>query len=68
MDTFTKINADLIQKLDISAPRYTSYPTAPVWSDLYSENDYHQALSRYGDPTRALSMYVHLPFCESLCY
>jgi len=46
-------------------PRYTSYPTAPVWTDAFGAQHFREALGR----TRAseMSVYVHVPFCESLC-
>jgi oxygen-independent coproporphyrinogen III oxidase len=57
----------LIIKYSTPGPRYTSYPTAPQWSDAIGESDYRQALARVR-PGEALSLYVHLPFCEKLCY
>ena len=46
-------------------PRYTSYPTAPIFSETFSANDYRDALRRaQGD----VSVYVHVPFCRSLCH
>ena len=46
-------------------PRYTSYPTAPVWSDAFGSAAYRDALARVaGD----VSVYVHVPFCRSLCH
>lgn len=48
-------------------PRYTSYPTAPVFSESFTQED----LIRYFDAqesSRALSLYIHIPFCRSACY
>ena len=56
----------LIQKYNISGPRYTSYPTALEFHQQYNENAFLQAISRY--PNRPLSLYVHIPFCHKLCY
>ncbi len=66
------INPDLLQRYDVAGPRYTSYPTADRFVEAFGEADYLQALEqrRDGLGTKAypLSLYVHIPFCESLCY
>jgi oxygen-independent coproporphyrinogen-3 oxidase len=46
-------------------PRYTSYPTAPAWSDAFGPDDYREALTRVRED---VSIYVHVPFCRSLCH
>ncbi|PWC17598.1 oxygen-independent coproporphyrinogen III oxidase [Brenneria roseae subsp. roseae] len=56
----------LIQKYNYSGPRYTSYPTALEFSEQFDEPAFRQAIARY--PQRALSLYVHIPFCHRLCY
>lgn len=60
---------DLLNKYAKPGPRYTSYPTAPVWDDRFDEG---QALKLYTqNQTQAsgpLSLYFHLPFCTSLCW
>ncbi|WP_312229801.1 oxygen-independent coproporphyrinogen III oxidase [Pseudescherichia sp.] len=56
----------LIQKYNYSGPRYTSYPTALEFAETFGEADFQQAVARY--PERALSLYVHIPFCHRLCY
>ncbi|KGT95374.1 coproporphyrinogen III oxidase [Erwinia typographi] len=56
----------LIQKYNISGPRYTSYPTALEFSGQYDEAAFLQAANRY--PDRPLSLYIHIPFCHRLCY
>jgi oxygen-independent coproporphyrinogen-3 oxidase len=53
-----------LSRYNVSGPRYTSYPTAPMWSDTYGPKDFEQALTRIAAP---LSLYTHLPFCESRC-
>ncbi len=58
---------ELIRKYSTPGPRYTSYPTAPQWSEAVGETEYRQALSRVS-PDETLALYVHLPFCEKLCY
>ena len=52
----------------LSLPRHTSYPIAPVWSPDFGPNDLRDGLRRLRDSGRPLSLYVHVPFCESLCY
>src|SRR6202051_5341865 len=48
-------------------PRYTSYPTAPVWNDAYGPNDFEAAMQTAQTQRSPVSLYMHLPFCESLC-
>jgi oxygen-independent coproporphyrinogen-3 oxidase len=50
----------------VPGPRYTSYPTAPAWRD-FAASEHRDALARSAASGRAISVYVHLPFCESLC-
>lgn len=60
--------SDLLEKYDVPVPRYTSYPTVPQWRDTPSTEAWVQSLDRAATlPSAALSLYVHLPFCESLC-
>lgn len=56
---------DLIKKYDIPAPRYTSYPTVPHWCEKPSTDEWLHALKN--DLHNSWSMYVHIPFCETLC-
>lgn len=60
----------LLKKFDIPAPRYTSYPTADRFTRDFGPADYEQALaSRKDEPLqKALSLYVHVPFCSDVCY
>jgi oxygen-independent coproporphyrinogen-3 oxidase len=66
------ISEKLILQYDVSGPRYTSYPTADRFVEAFSSEDYVQALEhrRSGPAAMALplSLYIHIPFCESLCY
>jgi len=66
------ISPDLLTRFDVPGPRYTSYPTADRFVEAFSEDDYIQALDQRREATRLkgqpLSLYVHIPFCESLCY
>lgn len=59
-------DADLLAKYNVSGPRYTSYPTALEFTDTFSEPELKQAIS--ASDNKALSLYVHIPFCHSLCY
>ena len=66
------ITPELLTRFDVPGPRYTSYPTADRFVEAFGEADYLQALdqrknSAIGKAT-PLSLYVHIPFCESLCY
>ena len=56
-----------LRRYDVPGPRYTSYPTAPAWGDAFGEGDYVSALTKSAASKGPLSVYVHLPFCESLC-
>ncbi len=58
----------LLEKYDIPAPRYTSYPTVPYWeTDQMNESEWMHHVVRVFEKDRRLSLYVHLPFCEKLC-
>ncbi len=63
-------NRALVQKYDLPGPRYTSYPTAPQFHQAFAVDDYQQAAAssnRVATP-KPLSLYIHIPFCKSLCY
>lgn len=58
----------LLSKYDVAAPRYTSYPTVPYWTAEQPETDeWLSRVSHACDSDREISLYIHLPFCESLC-
>jgi len=59
-----------IKQYDVAGPRYTSYPTADRFVEAFTEDAYIQALSqrRINGWANPLSIYVHIPFCESLCF
>ena len=63
-----RIDKATIIKFDKPGPRYTSYPTAPEWSSAVTAADYVRKLKEFGRSSKTLSLYVHIPFCESLCY
>lgn len=56
----------LLNKYNTSGPRYTSYPTALEFHDDFKHKDFVQAVK--DSPNRELSLYVHIPFCHTLCY
>jgi oxygen-independent coproporphyrinogen-3 oxidase len=64
------IDPVLIRKYDVSGPRYTSYPTADRFVEAFGETQLRQWLARrnIGGISQPLSLYVHLPFCENVCY
>ena len=66
------ITPQLLTRFDVPGPRYTSYPTADRFVEAFGEADYVQALQQRQSGTMGkqppLSLYVHIPFCESLCY
>ena len=63
-------NRPLVEKYDRPGPRYTSYPTAPQFHSAFAEDDYRAAAERSNRVAlpKPLSVYVHIPFCRSLCY
>lgn len=63
--------SSLIQKYNVPGPRYTSYPTVPFWEEeAFSEKKWIQNLTetfKISNQKEGISLYIHLPFCESLC-
>jgi oxygen-independent coproporphyrinogen-3 oxidase len=62
-----QIPDEILEKYNRPGPRYTSYPTAPVWKDDFGPDDLEQYYERADARRTPLSLYMHLPFCESLC-
>jgi len=64
-----KIENQLISKYNVAVPRYTSYPTVPVWKDGISVEKWKEVFVLQFQLHReeGISLYIHLPFCESLC-
>jgi oxygen-independent coproporphyrinogen III oxidase len=61
------VSEEFLAKYNRPGPRYTSYPTAPIWNDSFGPDDLervHEEANAAGSP---VSLYMHIPFCESLC-
>lgn len=72
-DEVPLLTPEQLQQLDTSGPRYTSYPTADRFVEAFGPEDYRQALRARAEGAGVggrppLSVYVHIPFCESVCY
>ncbi|HAG94166.1 MAG: oxygen-independent coproporphyrinogen III oxidase [Pseudomonadales bacterium] len=61
-------DSEFIRLHDVAGPRYTSYPTALQFHEEFTDQDYKDAVGRSNASRMPLSLYVHLPFCASLCY
>jgi oxygen-independent coproporphyrinogen-3 oxidase len=65
------MSVSLLQKYNVPGPRYTSYPTVPYWDEAgFTIDDWKQSLIRSfeeSNTNEGISLYIHLPFCESLC-
>jgi len=70
--TAVPVSPELLRRHDVAGPRYTSYPTADRFVEAFGPDDYARALQQRRSGAAALvlplSLYVHVPFCESLCY
>ncbi|MEK6571514.1 MAG: oxygen-independent coproporphyrinogen III oxidase [Bacteroidota bacterium] len=64
------VDLDLLKKYDVPGPRYTSYPPAPVFTTSFDAKAYQRENIRNNPPdsTEVLSLYLHIPFCATLCY
>src|SRR5882672_8812557 len=62
-----EISEEFLEKYNRPGPRYTSYPTAPVWQDNFGPDDLEQYCATANAARTPVSLYMHLPFCESLC-
>ena len=63
-----KFDLDIIKKYDTPTPRYTSYPPATELTEAFTATDFKQAISSSNQRKTPLSLYFHIPFCESACY
>ena len=61
------MSAQLDRYMQRNVPRYTSYPTAPHFTDAMRKEDYAAALGAL-DPDQPISLYLHVPFCKALCW
>ncbi|HBR98615.1 MAG TPA: oxygen-independent coproporphyrinogen III oxidase [Gammaproteobacteria bacterium] len=68
MSTATGFDPDLITRYDKSGPRYTSYPTALSFTPAFTEADYQRHAIESHQAATPLSLYVHIPFCDTICY
>jgi oxygen-independent coproporphyrinogen-3 oxidase len=65
----TFVPVDLLRKYDRPGPRYTSYPTVPVWAEDINVDNYKKALQNVSVTKKdLLSLYCHIPFCRKRCY
>jgi len=62
-----QISDALLEKYNRPGPRYTSYPTAPVWKEDFGPDDLEKYYARAEELETPLSLYMHIPFCENLC-
>ena len=68
MQNAIDFNTDLIRRYDKAGPRYTSYPTAVEFNDTFSLEDYYQQIIEANQSERDLSLYFHIPFCDTVCF
>ncbi len=68
MDQGVTLDLDLIRRYDQSGPRYTSYPTAVEFTEGFDESAYSAACERGNAAGRPLSLYFHIPFCDTVCF
>jgi oxygen-independent coproporphyrinogen-3 oxidase len=68
MDQSIIFDPQLIAKYDQSGPRYTSYPTAVEFHDGFDAAAYRRACERSNAGGRSLSLYFHIPFCDTICF
>lgn len=68
MEQGISFDLDLIRRYDQSGPRYTSYPTAVEFDERFDEAAYKAACVRSNQSGRPLSLYFHIPFCDTVCF
>lgn len=59
---------EMIERLDVRGPRYTSYPTAPAWRNDITPESYRAGLKRLSGEAAPIALYLHLPFCKQRCF
>lgn len=62
------VNLDLVRKYAKPGPRYTSYPTAPQFTETFDQDRLAREIDEQNRSDRPLSLYLHIPFCETLCW
>jgi oxygen-independent coproporphyrinogen-3 oxidase len=62
-----QITDAILEKYNRPGPRYTSYPTAPVWKDDFGSDDLENYYALADEAAAPVSLYMHIPFCENLC-
>jgi oxygen-independent coproporphyrinogen-3 oxidase len=68
MDHSTQFDLELIAKYDQSGPRYTSYPTAVQFHEGFNEDEYKRVARESNESSNPLSLYFHIPFCDTVCF
>ncbi|KAA3630954.1 MAG: oxygen-independent coproporphyrinogen III oxidase [Proteobacteria bacterium] len=68
MNQSLKFDRELLRKYDVRGPRYTSYPTAPQFSESVDAGAYERIAESAGASSAPLSLYVHIPFCRTVCF
>jgi len=68
MDQSLVFDLDLIKKYDHAGPRYTSYPTAPQFHDGFGPDQYREIARATNAKGNPLSLYFHIPFCDTVCF
>ena len=63
-----KVDLDLVQKYNVAGPRYTSYPPATKFTDALTWPQLAEKILENNKTDRDLSLYFHIPFCETLCW
>ncbi len=68
--SITTVDVQLLRKYSVAGPRYTSYPSAPLFSEKFRTEEYLAEIRDTNRPGQdaPISVYVHLPFCDTLCY
>jgi oxygen-independent coproporphyrinogen III oxidase len=62
-----RVSEEFLARYNRPGPRYTSYPTAPVWNDSFGPSDLEKVHEQAEAAKSPISLYMHIPFCESLC-
>ncbi|HYL64372.1 MAG TPA: oxygen-independent coproporphyrinogen III oxidase [Candidatus Methylomirabilis sp.] len=62
-----RVSEEFLSRYNRPGPRYTSYPTAPVWNDSFGPADLEEVHAEADRARTPVSLYMHIPFCESLC-